>query len=460
MLRQQRRPSLRALTLAVDPAARFIADETRRIVLADRQFRAGLADIERMREKTVLLATTRQLETVLALIELDGIAKCVLLFTPNLTPHLGEIIQDAAVDVVVCDEDGLGHPAIPPMRDYCKYYQLDLPIRTDEMDRSVDTEWVLFTSGTTGRPKMAVHTLASLTGPLDDGLAVTSGAMWSTFYDIRRYGGLTILFRALLGGGSMVLSSPSGTSLNAFLTRAGHCGVTHISGTPSHWRKVLMSSAVHAMDPRYIRMSGEIADQRILDLLKAAYPTADVAHAFASTEAGFAFDVRDGLAGFPASYVDNPTMKAEMRVINGTLWIRSARTASTYIGKSLPGADGFIDTGDLVERVTDRYYFRGRAEGVINVGGQKVFPEEVEAVLAMHPSVIAAQVYGRRNPITGAVAAANLVLRADAPALDNHFCSALSKLCRAHLAGWKIPISFQQVETIQLTVSGKIARHA
>ena len=460
MPRQQHRLSLRALTLAIDPASRFIADENRRVVLADRQRHGGFADIERMREKTVLLATARQLETVLALIELDGVAKRVLLFTPNLIPHLDEISRDAEVDVVVCDEDGPGHPAIQPMHDRCDYYRFDLPVSTDETDRSVDTEWVLFTSGTTGRPKMAVHTLASLTGPLNDGLAVPTGAVWSTFYDIRRYGGLTILFRALLGGASMVLSELSGTSLNAFLTHAGHCGVTHISGTPSHWRKVLMSSAVHAMHPGYIRMSGEIADQQIIDLLKAAYPAADVAHAFASTEAGFAFDVRDGLAGFPASYVDNPTMKAEMRVIDGTLWIRSARTASTYIGKALPGADGFIDTGDLVERVADRYYFRGRAEGVINVGGQKVFPEEVEAILAMHPSVIAAQVYGRRSPITGAVAAANLVLRADALALDNQFCAALRELCGTHLARWKIPVSFKQVETIQLTASGKIERRA
>jgi hypothetical protein len=142
MLRQQCRRSLRALTLAVDPAARRIADETRRIVLADRRCRTGFADIERMRGKTVLLATTRQLETVLALLELDGIAKRVLLFTPNLTPHLGEIIQDAAVDVVVCDKDPLGHPAIQPVHDRREYYDLDLRIQTDEMDTSIDTEWI------------------------------------------------------------------------------------------------------------------------------------------------------------------------------------------------------------------------------------------------------------------------------------------------------------------------------
>ena len=67
---------------------------------------------------------------------------------------------------------------------------------------------------------MVVHTLPSLAGPLDDGLAVAPGAVWSTFYDVRRYGGLQILLRALLGGGSMVLSSAH-EPVGDFLARAG-----------------------------------------------------------------------------------------------------------------------------------------------------------------------------------------------------------------------------------------------
>src|SRR3989442_893213 len=68
------------------------------------------------------------------------------------------------------------------------------------------TEWILLTSGTTGVPKLVVHTLASLAGPIDGDRLLTVPAVWSTFYDIRRYGGLQILLRALLGGGLLVLS--------------------------------------------------------------------------------------------------------------------------------------------------------------------------------------------------------------------------------------------------------------
>src|SRR5207245_9656844 len=96
------------------------------------------------------------------------------------------------------------------------------------------TEWILLTSGTPGRPKLVVHTLPSLAGAITgDGTAATP-AVWTTFYDIRRYGGLQLFLRALLGGGSMVLSSAR-ESPGDFLTRAGAHGVTHSSGTPSHW---------------------------------------------------------------------------------------------------------------------------------------------------------------------------------------------------------------------------------
>ena len=75
---------------------------------------------------------------------------------------------------------------------------------------SESTEWILLTSGTTGQPKLVAHTLASLAGTLPRPTAGRSAAaptVWSTFYDIRRYGGLQIYLRAVLSGAPLVLSS-------------------------------------------------------------------------------------------------------------------------------------------------------------------------------------------------------------------------------------------------------------
>ena len=132
---------------------------------------------------------------------------------------------------------------------------------------SLQTEWVLLTSGTTGVPKMVVHSLAGLTAPIGESKA-DDPVVWGTFYDIRRYGGLQIFLRAVLGGASLVLSS-AGEPIGDHLDRLGRHGVTHLSGTPSHWRRALMSPAIRKISPRYVRLSGEIADQAILDSLRA-----------------------------------------------------------------------------------------------------------------------------------------------------------------------------------------------
>src|SRR5256714_6633610 len=225
---------------------------------------------------------------------------------------------------------------------------------------------------------MVVHQLPSLAGAIRSAGPLSRAGVWSTFYDIRRYGGLQIFLRALLGGGSMVLSSARESTAD-FLTRAGAHGVTHISGTPSHWRRALMSPRAHGIAPRYVRLSGEIADQAILDHLRACYPDATVSHAFASTEAGVAFAVDDGRAGFPASLIEEPGSSVEMRVEDGSLRIRSARTAARYLGsqgENLADADGFVDTGDMVERRGGRYHFVGRRGGATNARGRQRHPQK------------------------------------------------------------------------------------
>src|SRR6185295_8104200 len=120
-----------------------------------------------------------------------------------------------------------------------------------------------------------------------------------------------------------------------------------------------------AIAPRYIRLSGEIADQGILTALRSFYPHASISHAFASTEAGVGFEVTDGLEGFPASLLETSS-GVDIRIDGGSLLMRSARNALRYVEEypSLADGDGFVDTGDIVERRGDRYYFLGRRSGL------------------------------------------------------------------------------------------------
>ncbi len=420
--------------------------------------------IAELRGRTVLLSTSNQLAAALALVQLDGVARRIVLCTPDLpVEHMSAIIATAGVDAVVSDrsaaEIGVGDVGCfvvasskiaPPA-----------PAKTGE---PVATEWILFTSGTSGVPKMVVHSISSLAGALRRDPAADP-IVWSTFYDIRRYGGLQILLRALLGGASLVLSDAH-ESAPDFLARAGSHSVTHMTGTPSHWRRALMGSAAHKISPRYVRLSGEIADQAILDSLREAYPAAKIVHAFASTEAGVAFEVHDGLAGFPADDVERPRTDVQLKVEDGSLRIRSARTATSYLGKGAPpllDAEGFVDTGDMLELRNGRYHFSGRRGGIINVGGLKVHPEEVETVINRHPGVRMSLVKAKKNPITGAIVVADVVMIAvpgesEAASRADVIKSEIMESCRRSLAAHKVPTIIRIVPSLDVTPSGKLVR--
>ncbi len=287
-----------------------------------------------------------------------------------------------------------------------------------------DTEWVLLTSGTTGPPKMVVHSRAGLIGAIDP---AASPPVWG---DILRHPPLrrtADIPARIVGGGSLVLPAQD-EPLAAVIARYGACGVTHISGTPSHWRRLLMMPNLGSFAPHYVRLSGEIADQAVLDALRKRFPAATIGHAYASTEAGVGFEVNDGRAGFSADLVGRADGPVEMRVLDGTLRIRSTRTAGEYVGETtaLHDGDGFVDTGDLVQLRGDRYFFMGRRGGIINIGGQKVHPEEIEAVINEHAAVRMSLVKSRPNPIVGAVVAADVVLADSAEACDAALVAARS----------------------------------
>jgi acyl-CoA synthetase (AMP-forming)/AMP-acid ligase II len=412
--------------------------------------------------KAVLLAAESQIASALALIELEAVARRIVILPPDANPaHLPAIISAAGVEAVVVDDATPAHAALAALaRVRC---QPAIEPMAALMPRT-RTEWVLLTSGTTGVPKMVIHDLETLTTALQAPSPADGADVWGTFYDIRRYGGLQIYLRAVLGGASLVLSSP-GESVADHFARLAAAGVTHLSGTPSQWRRALMMAPETGMiAPRYVRLSGEIADQAVLDALRAAFPHAAIGHAYASTEAGVAFDVNDGIAGFPSDYIGTVRNGVGLKILDGTLRIRSPGVAKGYVdGEPLVDAAGFVDTGDILERKGERFYFAGRRGGIINVGGLKVHPEEVEAVINRHPRVRMSLVRGRQNPVTGSIVVADVVLKGEDPFADKSpqqiaLKDDILKFCRDTLPRHKVPAAISFVPALNVAATGKLVR--
>jgi acyl-coenzyme A synthetase/AMP-(fatty) acid ligase len=439
---------------------RTISDARRVVSLTDILEQTSLVGrFGQLAGRSVLLAVADQLISALVMIEIDGVARRMLLCPTDLNAdHIESLIDDAGIDAIVTDQParwaGVGVYLVVAAR---------VPERAAKQARSERaTEWLMLTSGTSGVPKIVGHTLEGLTGAIvADGPARGTPPVWATFYDIRRYGGLQIFLRAIIGGGSIVLTEP-GEALADHVARLNAMGVTHISGTPSHWRKLLMSGSAAGFAPRYVRLSGEIADQAVLDGLKRAFPEASIGHAYASTEAGVGFAVNDGLEGFPASLLGQGRDGVEMKVEDGSLRIRSTRAAHAYVGRNaaaLTDNDGFVDTGDMIELRGDRYHFVGRRGGIINIGGLKVHPEEIEAVINRHPEVRMSRARSRKSPITGSIVVADVILADGCDvSRSGEIRDEIFSECRARLAPHKVPVMIKFVAALDITTAGKLAR--
>ena len=311
----------------------------------------------------------------------------------------------------------------------------------------------IYTSGTTAAPKPTLHRWTDLL-PRPASAARAAGAAWLLTYDPATYAGVRVLTQAVAGAGSVI--EPSSPTLASVADAISHHGaqITAISATPSMLRGLLAhlgDDALRGVSLRQITLGGEAADDALLARLRSAFPAARIVHVYASSEAGAVFSVSDGRAGFPVQWLGRELAGGVVvSIADGALHVRNPASMRGYAGE---GRASEIDTGDLVEVRGDRVHFIGRAEETLVVGGAKVRPAEVEAVLLSVPGVAAARVYGKRSSLVGQIVAADIVAARGYEAAS--VVIAARAQAEAHLAPHKVPRFLEAVESLDLNDSGK-----
>ena len=367
----------------------------------------------------------------LALLALDGAVDQLFLLPPDLDANLKtEFLQKTQTELVYSDP---------------QLFLQTLSSSTSSTPETAKkkTKWILATSGTTGTPKLIEHTATTLLRTVKTDVASGSSYKWGLLYDLNRFAGLQVFFQSLAGGSTLLIPntlSDLGKNLDFF--KASDCNA--LSATPTLWRKILMRPEQQGLELKQITLGGEIAEQKIIDALKARWPKARVVHIYASTEAGVGFSVTDGKAGFPGDWLQSGYRGSEIAISqDGILKLK------------YPGG-AFIETGDRVEVKNDRVYFLGRDSGAINVGGNKVHPEEVERVLLECPIVRSALVSAKKSAFTGSLIQAKVVLK-DALAKETAV-KQIQDFCRQHLEPYKVPAIVEVVAELETNTMGKVKR--
>ena len=147
------------------------------------------------------------------------------------------------------------------------------------------------------------------------------------------------------------------------------------------------------------------------------------------------------IGGEEKRVADAATCTTEYKIVEGELWLRSKTQIMGYLNFSMERftEDGWFKTGDMVETTADGYIkIVGRNKEIINVGGEKVLPSEVESVLFQMPGVLDCLVYPENNPITGQMVVAKILFKE--PMKPSEAKRQVTDFCKIRLAKYKIPV--------------------
>ncbi|MGI2065097.1 AMP-binding enzyme [Shewanella sp. MF08487] len=329
---------------------------------------------------------------------------------------------------------------------------------SEQVSDNTKRKWILATSGTTGTPKLVSYELGKLIGTAKRDIVKGQNYNWALVYDVNRFAGLQVYFQSVLSGSKLSVLE-SGNTIAEIIELLINSSVNCLSSTPSFFRKLLMNHKSSLINFSRITLGGEIADQTILNSLNNMYPQAKITHIYASTEAGIGFSVKDIKEGFPVTFLNEKfLLGTNLKINDGTLWIKSKNTSDIMISGSLElDVEGYMNTGDLVTIVNDRVLFMGRESGTINVGGNKVIPEEIERVILKHDAISECHVFGKKNSMMGMLVACDIVLK-DTSVDKASIKKELQSFCYMQLEPFKVPAFIQFVDEVEKNSAGKIMR--
>lgn len=299
---------------------------------------------------------------------------------------------------------------------------------------------ILFTSGSTGPTKAALHDFSRI---LEKFKVERPRRITMTFLLLDHIGGINTLFSGLSCGGTVV--APSTRDADEICRLIERHRVELLPASPTFLGLLLLSEAYRRFDLSSLTLityGTEPMPESTLRRIHEAFPNAKLQQTYGLSELGI---LRSKSKANDSLFVKVGGEGFETKVVDGVLWIRSKSAMLGYLNAPSPfDADGWMNTGDAV--IVEGEYLRilGRTTEIINVGGQKVSPSDVESVLLELPNIQDVVVYAAPNPVTGQVVGARIKL--DTPEPLDELRLRIRAACRDRLARHQIPVVVEIVE--------------
>lgn len=300
---------------------------------------------------------------------------------------------------------------------------------------------ILFSSGSTGKPKAMIHNLNNLIDSYKDKKAKSMNMLVFLMFD--HIGGLNTLFNALCMGACLII--PKNRDAKNICELIQNYKIMVLPSSPTFLNLILISGENKNYDLSSLRMityGTEAMPESLLLKLKVTFPRVKFLQTFGTSETGIS---TTSSKSSDSLYMKIEDSNQEYKIVENELWLRSKTQVLGYLNASMDSftSDGWFKTGDLVEELEDGYLkIIGRSKEVINVGGQKVLPAEVESVILSMKEIDDCMVYSEANVITGQTVVCDVVLHEP----KENIKKIIRLFCKDKLETFKIPTKVNVVE--------------